>query len=168
MQLNKPLVGILMGSESDLMVMQSAAETFDKFDITYELVITSAHRTPQQTMQYAKKAEQRGIKIIIAGAGGAAHLPGVVAAWCTLPVIGVPIRTKYFKGVDSFISMLEMPRGVPVATVGINNATNAALFALAILAINDARIRSKLENYRFELVKKVMELNKNKAHLPKV
>lgn len=155
MRHQKPVIGILMGSESDLIVMQSAAEALDKFGISYELVITSAHRSPKQTMTYAKKAEQRGIKVIIAGAGGAAHLPGVVAAWCTIPVIGVPIRTRTFKGIDSFISMVEMPRGVPVATVGVDNATNAALLAVAILAVNDKVIRSKLTEYRKELAKKV-------------
>lgn len=155
----KPIVGILMGSESDLIIMQSAAETLDKFGISYELVITSAHRSPQQTMTYTKNADQRGIKVIIAGAGGAAHLPGVVAAWCTIPVIGVPIRTRAFKGIDSFISMVEMPRGVPVATVGINNAVNAALFAIAILAGSDTAIRKKLAKYREELAKKVAAAN---------
>jgi 5-(carboxyamino)imidazole ribonucleotide mutase len=161
MQPKKPVVGILMGSDSDLIVMQSAAETFDEFGIPYELVITSAHRSPRQTMHYAKQAESRGIKIIIAGAGGAAHLPGVVAAWCTIPVIGVPMKTKYYKGIDSFISMVEMPRGVPVATVGINNAVNAALFTIAILAGNDAAIRNKLRKYRVALAKKVVSSNGN-------
>jgi 5-(carboxyamino)imidazole ribonucleotide mutase len=161
MNRKKPIVGILMGSESDLMVMQSAAEILDGFDIAYELVITSAHRSPQQTMTYTKNADQRGIKVIIAGAGGAAHLPGVVAAWCTIPVIGVPIRTRAFKGIDSFMSMVEMPKGVPVATVGVDNATNAALFAAAILAINDKTIRAKLKKYRQELAKKVTNSNHN-------
>lgn len=159
MQSKKPIIGILMGSESDLTVMHSAAETLDNFGISYELMITSAHRSPQQTMTYTRKAEQRGIKVIITGAGGAAHLPGVVAAWCTIPVIGVPIYTRTFKGVDSFISMIEMPKGVPVATVGINNATNAALFAIAILAGNDKIIKNKLKQYRIDLAKKVVNSN---------
>jgi 5-(carboxyamino)imidazole ribonucleotide mutase len=163
MRSKKPVIGILMGSESDLIVMQSAAETLDKFGIAYELVITSAHRSPQQTMSYAKRAEPRGIKVIIAGAGGAAHLPGVVAAWCTIPVIGVPVRTRTFKGVDSFISMVEMPKGVPVATVGIDNAANAALLATAILGVNNQGIRNKLKKYRQELAHKVTNSNnKNK------
>ncbi|MFB3896720.1 MAG: 5-(carboxyamino)imidazole ribonucleotide mutase [bacterium] len=159
MRPQKPIVGILMGSESDMMVMQSAAETLDRFGISYELVITSAHRSPHQTLAYATKAEKRGIKLIIAGAGGAAHLPGVVAAWSTIPVIGIPIRTRAFKGVDSFISMVEMPKGVPVATVGVDNANNAALLAVSILAINDKGIKSKLKKYRQDLAKKVTNSN---------
>ena len=150
-------VGIIMGSDSDLKVMKEAGEILDKFGIEYEVTIVSAHRTPQRLYEYAKTAKERGIKAIIAGAGGAAHLPGMVASLTTLPVIGVPIKTKALKGVDSLYSIVQMPSGIPVATVAINGGTNAGLLASQILGAFDENISKKLEEYRKDLEESVLE-----------
>ena len=143
----KPIVGIIMGSDSDLPVMEKAFETFDYFNISYEVKILSAHRTPKQHTEYASTAEKRGVKVIIAAAGGAAHLPGVTAAHTTLPVIGVPIKSKALNGMDSLLSIVQMPSGVPVATVAIDGAKNAALLALQIIALSDKNLKQKLKGY---------------------
>lgn len=140
----KPLVGIIMGSDSDLTVMKQAADVLDEFGVPYEVKITSAHRTPDLMSQYSKTAHKRGIKVIIAGAGGAAHLPGMSAAHSPIPVIGVPVETKALEGLDSLLSIVQMPYGVPVATVAINNARNAALLAVQILATSDERLLNKV------------------------
>ena len=140
----KPLVGIIMGSDSDLTVMKQAADVLDEFGVPYEVKITSAHRTPDLMSQYSKTAHKRGIKVIIAGAGGAAHLPGMSAAHSPIPVIGVPVETKALEGLDSLLSIVQMPYGVPVATVAINNARNAALLAVQILATSDERLLDKV------------------------
>lgn len=144
-----------MGSDSDLPTMSEAAKLFDEFAAPYELTIVSAHRTPQRMFEYAEKAAERGIKVIIAGAGGAAHLPGMVAAITTLPVIGVPIQSKTMSGLDSLYSIVQMPPGVPVATVAINGAKNAALLALQILATGDAVLGKNLHEYKQGLQKTV-------------
>ena len=137
-------VGIIMGSDSDLRVMQAAADTLKEFDVEFELTIVSAHRTPDRMMQYARSAAQRGLKVIIAGAGGAAHLPGMVASMTTLPVIGVPVNITAYQGQDSVLSILQMPKGIPVATVAIDNSANAALLALRMLGATDSAIQEKL------------------------
>ncbi|MCD6490033.1 MAG: 5-(carboxyamino)imidazole ribonucleotide mutase [Thermodesulfobacterium sp.] len=152
-------VGILMGSDSDLPVMKEAAEILESFEIPYEILIISAHRTPEKAMEYAKTAEERGLEVIIAGAGGAAHLPGVIAALTTIPVIGIPIKTKVLDGLDSLLSIVQMPAGIPVATVAINNAKNAALLATHILSIKYPEIREKLKIYKERIKKTVMEKN---------
>jgi len=151
------MIGIIMGSDSDLPVMSKAATILDKFEVPYELTIVSAHRTPDRMYQYAKTAEERGIKVIIAGAGGAAHLPGMVASLTHLPVIGVPVKTSSLNGLDSLLSIVQMPAGIPVATVAINNAENAALLALSILSTFDKSIADKLKQYKEELKNKVEE-----------
>ena len=140
-------VAILLGSDSDLEVMRSAAEILDEFVIGYEINVLSAHRTPDQTVEYLKAANDKGIKVIIAGAGGAAHLAGVCAAHFPGPVIGVPISSKSLKGLDSLLSTVQMPPGVPVATVGIDAAKNAGLLALKVLAITDTDLSHKLKEY---------------------
>jgi len=138
-------IGIIMGSDSDLPVMQGAADILKEFGVPFELTIVSAHRTPDRMMDYARTAADRGLKAIIAGAGGAAHLPGMVAAMTTLPVIGVPVNITAFQGQDSVLSILQMPKGIPVATVAIDNSANAALLALRILGAFDETIRGKLD-----------------------
>ena len=143
----KPIVGIIMGSDSDLPVMSKAAEMLDQLEVPYELTIVSAHRTPDRLTQYAKSAAGRGIRVIIAGAGGSAHLPGMVAAQTVLPVIGVPVQTKALGGVDSLYSIVQMPPGIPVATVAINGALNAGLLAAKILAVSDESLAEKVEAY---------------------
>jgi len=148
-------VGIIMGSDSDLGVMSQAAEFFDEFGISYEVTVTSAHRTPGRMYEYAETAVDRGICVIIAGAGGSAHLPGMVASITTLPVIGVPIQTKALGGLDSLYSIVQMPPGVPVATMAINGAKNAAIMAASILSLNDTGIAEKLRVYKAGLVKMV-------------
>lgn len=140
-----------MGSDSDLPVMREAAEILEEFDIDYELKIISAHRTPERAHEYAKTAAGRGLKVIIAGAGGAAHLAGVLASLTTLPVIGVPIKTNTVGGLDSLLSTVQMPSGVPVATVAINGAKNAALLAAQILATSDPKVQKKLIEYKKQL-----------------
>ena len=154
--MSKALVGIIMGSSSDLPVMSKAAEFLDGFGVPYELTIVSAHRTPERMVEYAKNAQSRGIKIIIAGAGGAAHLPGMTAALTTLPVIGVPIKsTNSIDGWDSILSILQMPNGVPVATVALNAAQNAGILAAKMLAISDEDLGKKLEEFKDSLKVKV-------------
>ena len=138
------LVGIIMGSDSDLPIMQDAAKILEEFNVEYELTIVSAHRTAKRMYDYAKSAEQKGIKVIIAGAGGAAHLPGMTASLTVIPVIGVPIKTKSLDGLDSLLSIAQMPPGIPVATVAINGAKNAGLLAVQILATGDKKLFLKL------------------------
>ena len=150
-----PDVGIIMGSDSDLPVMKEAAAVLDQLGVSYEMSIVSAHRTPDGMYRYAKTARPRGIRVIIAGAGGAAHLPGMTAALTTLPVIGVPIKTSALSGVDSLYSIVQMPAGVPVATVAINNSVNAGLLAAQILSISDEALCGRLEAYRREMEKAV-------------
>lgn len=158
-------VAIMMGSDSDLPIMKDAAETLEKFGISYEIKILSAHRTPEETHQYVKTAEQRGIEVIIAGAGGAAHLPGVVASITTLPVIGVPILGKALNGLDSLLSIVQMPPGIPVATVAVNGAKNAALLAVHILAIKYPELKEKLTEFRNKMKKEVLEKGEKLAEL---
>lgn len=146
-----------MGSDSDLPVMQEAAGVLDDFGITHEVLVLSAHRSPDDTVKYAKTAKERGIKVIIAGAGGAAHLPGVVAALFPLPVIGVPVKTKTLGGLDSFFAMAQMPPGVPVATVSINGAKNAGILAAQILAVHDKSLQKAMEEYKRGLARSVKE-----------
>jgi len=148
---NTPLVGILMGSDSDFDIMKEAVHVLDEFGIPYEISVISAHRTPQDLEKYASTAKTRGLKVIIAGAGGAAHLPGVTAAMTVLPVIGVPVFSSKLNGQDSLYSIVQMPAGIPVATVGIDNARNAALLAVEILALTDSSIMEDLEAFRVKL-----------------
>lgn len=152
MNSDSPLVGIIMGSKSDLTVMKEAANQLEYFEIPFELTIVSAHRTPERMMDYAKTARDRGIKIIIAGAGGAAHLPGMISSVTTLPVIGVPVlSSNSIDGWDSILSILQMPTGVPVATVALNGAANAGLLAVQILGISHTEIAERLKNYKTKL-----------------
>lgn len=157
----KPLVGIIMGSDSDLTVMQQAADILSEFGIAFEIDIVSAHRTPKKMFDYASKAHTRGIQVIIAGAGGAAHLPGMVASISPLPVIGVPIKSSNsIDGWDSILSILQMPNGVPVATVALNAAMNAGILAAQIIGSNNEAIQKKILNYKESLGKKVEEKSK--------
>lgn len=144
----KPLVGIIMGSDSDLPTMEKAAEALKEFAVPYEIRVVSAHRTPDDMARYAKTAAQRGLKVIIAGAGGAAHLPGMTASHTTLPVIGVPIESKALKGLDSLLSIVQMPAGVPVATVSIGNGRNAGLLAVSILATQSRALTTSLAIFK--------------------
>jgi 5-(carboxyamino)imidazole ribonucleotide mutase len=157
---SSPLVGIIMGSQSDWDTMRHAAEMLQKLSVHFESRIVSAHRTPDLLFEYAQGAEGRGIKVIIAGAGGAAHLPGMTAAKTTLPVLGVPVESKVLRGVDSLLSIVQMPAGIPVGTLAIGQAgaTNAALLAAAILATNDVELANRLKQYRMELTRKVLEM----------
>lgn len=150
-------VGIIMGSDSDLTVMQDAAIVLDELGIPYELTIVSAHRTPERLYQYAKEAAGRGIDVIIAGAGGAAHLPGMIAAITHLPVIGVPVKSSSFNGEDSLLSIVQMPPGVPVATVAINGSRNAGILAGQILGINDAVVAQRVISLKKAMEAKVLE-----------
>lgn len=150
-------VGVLMGSTSDLGVMSGAIAILEEFGVECEKRVLSAHRTPQALEEYVKGARERGVAAIIAGAGGAAHLAGVVAAFTTLPVIGVPIKSRSLEGLDSLLSMVQMPSGIPVATVGIDGAKNAALLAIAIMAVTDEDMKVKLDEFRAEQAKKVLE-----------
>jgi 5-(carboxyamino)imidazole ribonucleotide mutase len=149
-QVNKPVVGVIMGSSSDWEVMKHAAEMLKKFHVPYEAEVVSAHRTPDRMFEYAETAGERGLKCIIAGAGGAAHLPGMVAAKTLLPVLGVPVTSRQLQGLDSLLSIVQMPRGVPVATfaIGEAGAANAGLFAVALLAVEDARLARQLAEFR--------------------
>ncbi|MGY2133255.1 5-(carboxyamino)imidazole ribonucleotide mutase [Hymenobacter sp. HD11105] len=152
-----PLVGIIMGSQSDIKVMSAAAELLRQFGVPHEFTLVSPHRTPHRLIDYAETARKRGLRVLICGGGGAAHLPGMVAAFTTLPVIGVPINsTTSIRGLDSVLSMLQMPAGVPVATVAIDGATNAAVLATQILGVHNARLVDALEKYRNSLKDKVM------------
>ena len=143
-----PQVGIIMGSDSDLRVMQAAADMLDQLQIPFEMTIVSAHRTPERMMDYAKSARGRGLQAVIAGAGGAAHLPGMVAALTTLPVIGVPVAVTALQGQDSLLSIVQMPKGIPVATVAIDNAANAGLLAAQIIGVSDPDVAAKLQDFR--------------------
>jgi 5-(carboxyamino)imidazole ribonucleotide mutase len=156
----KPFVSIIMGSDSDLNVMKEAADILDEFKIKYEIRIMSAHRNPGHVAEYVTAASARGIKVIIAGAGGAAHLPGVVAAYFPLPVIGVPVKAKSLDGLDSLLSIVQMPAGVPVATVGINQAKNAGLLAVQILAVQNNNLFKKVIDYKKRLGDESMNKNK--------
>eukprot|EP00475_Leptophrys_vorax_P018450 TRINITY_DN2523_c0_g1_i1.p1 TRINITY_DN2523_c0_g1~~TRINITY_DN2523_c0_g1_i1.p1 ORF type:complete len:182 (-),score=28.97 TRINITY_DN2523_c0_g1_i1:17-562(-) len=156
-----PVVGIIMGSDSDLPQMQEAAKILDDFKVPYELTVVSAHRTPLRMVEYAKSSRTRGLRVIIAGAGGAAHLPGMVASMTTLPVIGVPIKTSTLNGQDSLLSIVQMPKGIPVATVAIGNAANAGLLAVRILSAGtseqDAELAKRVDEYQQSLEKMVLD-----------
>ena len=154
---NKPLVGIIMGSDSDLKVMIQASEFLEKNHVPYEMEIVSAHRTPDLMFEYAKTAKRRGLKVIIAGAGGSAHLPGMIASLTTLPVIGVPIESHNLNGVDSLLSIVQMPSGIPVACVAINGSINAAILASQILALSSKNISADVEDYRKNLYHSVIK-----------
>ncbi len=157
----KPIVGIIMGSDSDLPVMAEAAAMLEDFQIPYELTVVSAHRTPRRLYEYAETAKRRGLKIIIAGAGGAAHLPGMVASLSTVPVIGVPIKTAALGGVDSLYAIVQMPPGIPVATVAINGAKNAGILAAQILGSFDEAIEQRVAAYKEDLKKLVEDKGKS-------
>lgn len=152
-----PQVAIIMGSDSDLSVMKEAAETLKRFGVSFEMTVISAHRTPDRAFTFAKKAQSKGIKVIIAGAGGAAHLAGVMAGISTLPIIGIPVMSKTLSGVDSLYSTVQMPPGVPVATVAINGATNAGILAVQILATADVGLQKKLKQFKIDLEKSVQK-----------
>jgi len=160
---DQPLVGVIMGSQSDWETMRYAAETLTKLQIPHEARVVSAHRTPDLLFEYAGSAESRGLKVIIAGAGGAAHLPGMAASKTALPVLGVPIESKVLRGVDSLLSIVQMPAGIPVGTLAIGQAgaVNAALLAAAILANEDSALRRRLHQFRAEQTQKVMEMKLN-------
>jgi len=156
--MSKPLVGIIMGSQSDLKIMKEAAEFLEELNIPFELTVVSAHRTPQRMADYASSARSRGLKVIVAGAGGAAHLPGMVASFTSLPVIGVPVKSSNsIDGWDSVLSILQMPAGVPVATVALNGAKNAGILAAQILGAENKNIAKKLDAFKKSLQKKVEE-----------
>ncbi len=150
-------IGIIMGSDSDLPVMKAAAEVLDELDVAYELTVVSAHRTPERMVTYAQTAEERGLRVLVAGAGGAAHLPGMVAALTPLPVIGVPVRSSNLQGLDSLLSIVQMPGGVPVATVAINQAKNAGILAASILGASDDALRGRLKTYKSAMAATVEE-----------
>ena len=158
----KPLVAIIMGSTSDLPVMEKAAKFFDEMEIPFEINALSAHRTPQEVEAFAKNARERGIKVIIAAAGMAAHLPGVIASMTTLPVIGVPINSS-LDGMDALLAIVQMPPGIPVATVGINGSLNAAILALQILSTDNVDLQNKLASYKEDLKSKIVKANKELA-----
>lgn len=157
--MKKPQVAILMGSDSDLEIMKDASKILDELDVENEIMILSTHRAPEETARYAKNAKKRGIKVIIAGAGGSAALPGSLAALTTLPIIGVPVETKTLGGVDSLYSIVSMPPGVPVATVGINSAKNAGILAAQIIAVSDLNIAQNLVNFKLKIKKEVLSKN---------
>jgi len=154
---SSPLVGVVGGSRSDFPVLEDAVTVLTELGVTSELRVVSAHRTPDHLFRYAEEASARGLKVIVAGAGGAAHLPGMLAAKTTLPVIGVPIPTKHLGGLDSLLSIVQMPRGIPVATVAIGNATNAGLLAAAILALDDADLAERLAAWRARQTQAVLD-----------
>lgn len=156
----QPLVGIIMGSDSDWPTMQAAAAACAEFGVSFEARVVSAHRTPQDMARYAQQADKRGLRVIIAGAGGAAHLPGMVASHTTLPVIGVPVESNALKGMDSLLSIVQMPAGVPVATVAIGNARNAGLLAVKILATSDAKLAAKLRAFKTKMAAESRAKNK--------
>jgi 5-(carboxyamino)imidazole ribonucleotide mutase len=160
--MNKPLVGIIMGSQSDLIIMKEAAEVLEELGIAYELTIVSAHRTPLRMVEYATNARRRGLKVIVAGAGGAAHLPGMVASLTSLPVVGVPVKSSNsIDGWDSVLSILQMPSGVPVATVALNGSRNAGILAAQILGSSDKILARQLDKFKVSLGKKVESAAKN-------
>jgi|SRR3989344_2846031 len=152
----QPIVSITMGSDSDLPIMQAAVKTLEEFGIAYEITVISAHRTPERAHEYFSNARENGFKVLITAAGGAAHLSGVAAAYTTLPVIGVPIKSDTLNGVDSLYSIVQMPPGIPVATVAINGAKNAALLAVQILAVSDEALAQKLREYKNEMRDQVL------------
>ncbi len=154
---DKPAVSIIMGSDSDLPTMQEAIAICEEFGVPVEVAIVSAHRTPERMVSYAQHAHQRGLKVIIAGAGGAAHLPGMVAALTPLPVIGVPVPSRHLQGIDSLYSIVQMPGGIPVATVAIGNAKNAGLLAVQILASHQPELLERVQQYRQNLAQSVMD-----------
>lgn len=156
-------VSIIMGSTSDQSIMEKATVVLQELEISYELRAISAHRTPDFLFQYIKQFPERGFKVVISGAGGAAHLPGIIAGKTILPVIGVPIKTQTLQGLDSLLSIVQMPKGIPVATVGINNAANAALLAGRILALNNKQIKENLLSYMYKMEQKIKELGINKG-----
>ena len=160
MNSKKTLVAIIMGSDSDWPIMKHAAKVLDDFNISYETKVVSAHRTPDLMFKFAQDAEQEGFQVIIAGAGGAAHLPGMVASKTTLPVLGVPIPTKHLKGQDSLLSIVQMPKGIPVATFAIGEAGsyNAGLFAVSLIAVSDKEVKKNLNEFREEQVTKVLNM----------
>ncbi|MEA2043663.1 MAG: 5-(carboxyamino)imidazole ribonucleotide mutase [Bacteroidota bacterium] len=163
---NKPQVSIIMGSTSDLPVMKKAAQVLEDFEIPFEINALSAHRTPDQSAEYAKTAQERGIKVIIAGAGGAAHLPGVLAAHTAVPVIGVPIKASIsIDGWDSILSILQMPPGIPVATVGLDAAKNAGILATQIAAVGDTEIMKKVNEYKSTMADKIVKANEELANV---
>ncbi len=157
---NKPLVAIIMGSDSDWPVMKNVAEVLDDFNIPYEAQVVSAHRTPDLMFKFAEDALEKGFQIIIAGAGGAAHLPGMVASKTTLPVLGVPVPSKHLDGHDSLLSIVQMPKGIPVATfaIGETGSYNAGLFAVSLIAVNDKKVNQKLNEFRKKQVTKVLNM----------
>jgi len=159
----RPLVGVVGGSRSDFPILEKATAMLEMFEIPCELRVVSAHRTPDHLARYAEQAASRGIRVIIGGAGGAAHLPGMLAAKTQLPVIGVPIPTQHLGGLDSLLSIVQMPRGIPVATVAIGNAENAALLAIAILALSDRALAERLSAYRSELTQAVLDDPSNQS-----
>ncbi|CDD03410.1 5-(carboxyamino)imidazole ribonucleotide mutase [Prevotella sp. CAG:592] len=161
----KPLVSIIMGSTSDLPVMEKAMKFLDDMEVPFEVNALSAHRTPDAVEKFAKEAAERGLKVIIAGAGMAAALPGVIAASTTLPVIGVPIKGSAFDGMDAMLSIIQMPPGIPVATVGVNGAMNAAILAVEIMALADASLAEKMKNYKDGLGAKIEKANKDLAEV---
>jgi 5-(carboxyamino)imidazole ribonucleotide mutase len=161
MNKNNLLVSILMGSDSDLPTMKEAAAICDEFGVSYEIKVISAHRTPHILAEYVTEAEKKGIKVIIAGAGGAAHLPGVAAAYTVLPVIGIPIKTSALNGLDSLLSIVQMPGGIPVATVAIGGAKNAGILAMQILALGDIELTRKMHDYKKKIAEESMKKNKN-------
>ncbi|HXH75117.1 MAG TPA: 5-(carboxyamino)imidazole ribonucleotide mutase [Bacteriovoracaceae bacterium] len=158
---NQAIVGIIMGSESDWPTMKDAETTLARFDVKIEVEVVSAHRTPERMVEYAQTAAKRGIKVIIAGAGGSAHLPGMVAAMTTVPVIGVPVETQALKGLDSLLSIVQMPKGVPVATMAIGNSMNAALLAVRILATSDKKLEAAIAEDMKQMEDKVKTMNEN-------
>ncbi len=160
-----PIVGVVGGSRSDFPVLEAATAMLDRFEVPNELRVVSAHRSPDHLYRYAESARDRGIRVLIAGAGGAAHLPGMLAAKTTLPVIGVPMPTKALNGIDSLLSIAQMPRGIPVATVAIGNADNAALLAIEILALSDPALAARLERFRADQTETVMGDPSNAAPL---
>ena len=155
--MSRVLVGIIMGSDSDLPVMQAAADALDELGVAYEMTIVSAHRTPRRLYDYAQNAVDRGLRVIVAGAGGAAHLPGMAAAITPLPVIGVPVKTSSLSGQDSLLSIVQMPAGVPVATVAINGARNAGILAAQILGASDPAVRERIQRLKRDLESMVLE-----------
>ena len=155
MEHSAPLVGIVMGSNSDWEVMKNAADMLDLMGIPFEARVVSAHRMPDEMFEYAETARDRGLKVIIAGAGGAAHLPGMIAAKCTLPVCGVPVPSKYLRGVDSLHSIVQMPKGIPVATVAIDGADNAAILAAQMIALSDDALAQKLAQFKADMAAEV-------------
>lgn len=159
-----PIVSIIMGSTSDMPVLEKAAKLFDEFEIPFEINALSAHRTPQEVTDFAVNAKSRGLKVIIAAAGMAAHLPGVIAAQTTVPVIGVPVKST-LEGMDALLAIVQMPPGIPVATVGINAGLNAAILAIQMLAISDERIAARFEEYKHGLAKKIVKANDDLARI---